>query len=132
MKKETRQQLATKIDRATATRSALGEDIVRWREQMKTAVPNPPAATMFTVDVRFSLRGNTYQFLVLRHGDRWYTTGSKAEHKMFPSWAAFVEWLESEEVYSHSDLEVLQAAGHAFNLDTGAYVDVTQHTNVPF
>lgn len=117
-------QIQRNIDDAKAAKSALDRSIHEWEKLKKSAVIAQPATgIMFTINVRFEFRGKEYQFLVLRHGERWYTTGTTPQTKMFPSWAKFVEWLE-EDVYQHSDLELLQSAGTAFNLDTGLFVKV--------
>lgn len=118
-------QIQRNIDDAKAAKSALDRSIYEWEKQKKSAVVSEPAVgTMFTISVRFEFRGKDYQFLVLRHGERWYTTGTTPKTKMFPSWVKFVEWLEGEDVYQHSDLEVLQSAGTAYNLDTGLMVNI--------
>lgn len=95
------------------------------RNQLKkaaaTAIPAEPAGhTMFTVSVRYSMHGKRYQFLILRHGKDYFTTGTKAEHQHFSSWAALCDWLEGPDIYDHTDLEILRSAGKVVSFDSGA------------
>lgn len=91
------------------------------QRQAQTALPaEPPNYTMFTVSVRFKMRGQRYQFLILRSGKKYFTTGTKVEHRMFDSWEKLCEWLEGPDVYDHSDLEILQSSGKAVSFTSGA------------
>jgi len=90
-------------------------------EQARTAIPaEPPNHTMFTVGVRFKMRGARYQFLILRSGRKYFTTGTKEGQMKFDSWADLIGWLEGPEVYDHTDIEILRSAGIGVSFDTGA------------
>ena len=99
----------------------------------KVALPaEPPSSnTMFTVSVRFTMRGKRYQFLILRSGGRYWTTGSGAEHKRFDSWEQLCQWLEGPSVYDHTNIEILKGAGRVVSFDTGTIVDEDKQ-QVPF
>lgn len=94
------------------------KDLVK---QLKTALPAEPLGhTMFSVDVKFKMHGKSYQFLILRNGDHYFTTGTKQDQQVFSSWETLCEWLEGPEVYSHSDIEILQGKGAVVSFDSGA------------
>jgi hypothetical protein len=91
------------------------------QRQAASAIPaEPHTFTMFTVAVKYKMRGKQYQFLILRNGPKYYTTGTKDGQKMFPSWESLCEWLDGPDVYSHSDLEILASSGKAVSFATGA------------
>lgn len=103
------------------------------QRQAATAIPAEPPSncTMFSVDVQFKFRGKRYQFLVLRSGSKYFTTGSGPEHKKFENWAALCAWLEGPDVYTHSDLEVLKSGGTAVSFESGGLVTLSPDP-VPF
>jgi hypothetical protein len=104
------------------------------QKQLATALPAEPPSncTMFTVSVRFKMRGKRYQFLILRSGGRYWTTGTGADHKRFESWQKLCEWLESPDVYDHSDIEVLKGSGQQVSFDTGTLVSERTIVEPPF
>lgn len=105
---------------------------VELQEQKAKAIPGEPRTfSMFSVAVRFKMRGKFYQYLILRNGTQYFTTGTKDGQKMFPSWEALVAWLEGPDVYSHSDLEILSSAGKVVSFTSGA-VERTGQTPAPF
>ena len=114
------------IDHELRTNTELMTALRHRRNQLKKerqkAIPSepPPNFTMFTVAVRFKMRGTRYQFLILRHGGVYFTTGGRPEHAQFSSWEALCEWLEGPEVYDHSDLEILKASNAAVSFTSGA------------
>lgn len=90
------------------------------QRDLRKAIPAEPRGhTMFTVAVRFTMHGQHYQYLILRNGEKYFTTGTKDPQKMFTSWAALCEWLEGPDVYSHSNLEILTSAGKVISFDSG-------------
>lgn len=81
-------------------------------EIKKVDIPNPPprgAGDMFVVSVQFAPHGQHYTYLLTRSGVRWYTTGTKEDQKMFPSWEALCAWLET--THWHSNLGQLAEVG---------------------
>jgi hypothetical protein len=92
--------------------------------KQKVALPaEPPSSyTMFTVSVRFNMRGRHYTFLILRSGGKYWTTGSGAEHKRFDSWEQLCQWLEGPKVYSHTNIEMLTGSGQVVDFNTGTIV----------
>jgi hypothetical protein len=96
----------------------------------KVALPaEPPSSyTMFTVGVRFTMRGKRYQFLVLRSGRQYWTTGTGAEHKRFDSWEKLCEWLEGPTVYDHTNIEILTGSGQVVDFNTGTIVPEDNQT----
>jgi hypothetical protein len=73
--------------------------------------PAPPesAGDMFRVIIRFSTQGPNYTYLLARVGDRWYTTGTVEDQKVFASWEKLCEWINSTAWHSH--VERLQVTG---------------------
>jgi hypothetical protein len=120
----TKAQIAHELKLNTELINTLHRSRAFLQKQMATALPAEPPSncTMFTVSVRFKMRGTRYQFLILRSGKKYFTTGTKAEHAKFDSWQALCEWLEGPDVYDHSDIEVLKGAGQQVSFDTGTLV----------
>lgn len=105
---------------------------VELQRQAKTALPvEPHTFSMFTIDVKFKMRGKSYQFLVLRTAGGYFTTGN-AKHGYFPTWEKFCEWLEGPDVYNHSDLEILQSSGKAVSFTSGAIERMDPAGEPPF
>lgn len=98
-----------------------------------TAFPVEPPnnCTMFTVDVKFQFRGKRYQFLILRSGGKYFTTGTSPTHQKFETWEDLCKWLEGDDVYSHSNLEVLKSAGVVVSFESGG-LETIPTEDVPF
>ena len=121
----TKAQIEHELRLNTELINTLQRSKVFLQKQLATALPaEPPSSnTMFTVSVRFAMRGKRYQFLILRSGGRYWTTGSGAEHKRFDSWEQLCQWLEGPSVYDHTNIEILKGAGRVVSFDTGTIVD---------
>lgn len=101
-------KLEAELDSNLTLQQTLAQEEGRLRADIrKYDIPDEPPARhdMFRVAVQFSARGPQYSYLLTRSGGRWFTTGTKEEHKVFPSWAALCEWLNG--TYWHSRLDVL-------------------------
>lgn len=121
MERQTKAQIAHELRLNAELQDQLRKRRIELEKDMKTAIPvEPHTFTMFSVDVKFSMRGKSYQFLILRAGTKYFTTGSTDKSAVFESWEALVNWLEGPDVYAHSDLEILQSAGKVVSFDTGA------------
>lgn len=76
-------------------------------EAKALAIPPKPDRAFWRVDVKFTQYGSTYTYLLMKHGERWYTTGQDDKTQKFQSWRKLWEWLEGPDVYAHSRLQVL-------------------------
>lgn len=96
------------LEQVLARATNLSEEINRLiEESKKPEIPTAPLGHRFSIQVRYSRRGRDYEYLILRIGNRYYTTGIGEDTKMFPSWRALVRWLQSDEVYWHGALWTL-------------------------
>lgn len=71
-------------------------------------IPSAPprdAGDMFLVEVMFADSGRIFEYLLKRVGDRWFTTGTKDDQKVFNSWLELCQWLNSTQW--HSNLSML-------------------------
>lgn len=117
----TKAQIAHELQSNAQLQEMLRQRRLELQQLERKAIPAEPLNyLMFTVAVRFKMRGKRYQYLILRNGNAYFTTGTNTGQKMFPDWEALVAWLEGPEVYSHSDFEILQSAGKVVSFDTGA------------
>ena len=116
----TKAQIEHELRLNTELINTLQRSKVFLQKQLATALPaEPPSSnTMFTVSVRFAMRGKRYQFLILRTERGYYTTG-KDSHGYFPDWRALCQWLEGPDVYSHTALEILKSSGKGLSFETG-------------
>lgn len=129
----TKAQIAHELEVNTGLMSALRTRRNQLKKQMQTALPaEPPNHTMFTVSVRFKMRGQRYQFLILKSAGHYWTTGTKKDQQVFSSWEALCEWLEGPDVYDHSDLEILQSSGKAVSFTSGAIERMDPAGEPPF
>lgn len=95
---------------------ALLDEAAKLEKQAKQEeLPPVPTGNFWRVDVKFSPGGSTYTYLLLRHGQKWYTTGVDERTAVFKSWNALWEWLEGPDVYSHSELQRLIHSGSTTN-----------------
>lgn len=120
----TKAQIAHELRTNNELMNALRYRRGQLQQMAKKALPaEPPSScTMFTVSARFTMRGKRYQFLILRSGGHYWTTGTRQDQQVFSSWETLCEWLEGPDVYDHSDIEVLKGAGMQVSFDTGELV----------
>lgn len=97
------------------------QDLLRAQKVALPAEP-PSSYTMFTVSLRFKMRGQRYQFLILRSAGHYFTTGTKKDQQVFSSWDSLCEWLEGPEVYDHTNIEILTGSGQVVDFNTGTIV----------
>lgn len=91
------------------------------QRQAQTALPaEPPNCTMFKVRVQFKRGGRLYEYLILKSGGHYWTTGTKQDQQVFSSWETLCEWLEGPDVYSHSDIHILQNTGRVVSFTSGS------------
>jgi hypothetical protein len=106
-------KLESELDSNLNLQKMLREEEIRLRQDIRKAdIPNQPpagAGNMFRVIVRFANGGPDYTYLLARVGDRWFTTGTSEEQKMFPSWQKLCEWINT--TYWHSHVERLVVTG---------------------
>lgn len=96
----------------TLQRTLKAEEEALRADIRKFDIPNPPpprAGDMFRVAVQFGAGQTVYTYLLARSGDRWFTTGTREEHKVFESWDALCAWLNT--TYWHSNVERLVVTG---------------------
>lgn len=100
MAQSTQQKLAALKNKA----ENLAAEIANLERAVKKAErPEPsPGDYKWQISVKFRQGGSVYTYLVLRHGDRYYTTGTNQSDRVFASWDEFLTWLDS--AYSHSKL----------------------------
>ena len=83
--------------------SSLAAEIANLERKIKTARPAPPLTQRaWTVGVRFTRNGSLYTYLILRHGGKFYTTGTNVQDSVFNNWDDLLVWLDS--VKEHSAL----------------------------
>ena len=106
-------KLEAELDGNLSLQQVLKAEEERLRADIRRHdVPPPPPASagdMFRVIVRFAQNGQGYTYLLARSGDRWFTTGTKEEHKVFADWEALCTWLGT--TFWHSHVERLQVTG---------------------
>lgn len=131
--RQTKAQIAHELKLNEGLLSSLMERRNQLKRDLQTAFPaEPPSYTMFTVSVRFKMRGSRYQFLILRSGKKYFTTGTKIEHRMFDSWEQLCEWLEGPDVYEHSNIEILQGAKKVVSFESGRIENEDPAGQAPF
>lgn len=132
MTRMTKAQIENELRLNTELMDTLRRSRAFLQEQAKSAIPAEPPSifTMFTVAVRFKMRGKRYQFLILRAGGTYWTTG-KDKNASFPSWEALCAWLEGPDVYDHSPVEILQGAGKVVSFESGR-IESESTGQVPF
>lgn len=92
------QQLADLVRQHTE----MGDTIEVLRRKVKTQRKSPPTGqSMWSIDVRFTSNGTAYKYLILRHGARYYSTGT-GEDRVFYSWDSLLGWLDG--VSAHGPL----------------------------
>lgn len=128
--RQTKAQIDQELQLNRTLIEKLRERQVELLAQQKVALPaEPPSScTMFTVSVRFKMRGRRYQFLILRSGGRYWTTGTSPGHKRFDSWEKLCNWLEGPEVYDHTNIEILTGSGQVVDFNTGTIVSEDNQT----
>jgi hypothetical protein len=97
------QQLTDLKRQHKATHENLGylaERIAELDKKVK-ARRTPPDSKQFawSIDVRFTPDGKLYQYLILRAGEVFYTTGTGLDGKFY-TWGTLLEWLDG--MASHS------------------------------
>jgi len=98
---------------AAAAKRIAGEQLIEEANELeaRAAVLRRPEPSKgqgrWAIDVRFTTGGKLYQFLVLRAGNRYYTTGT-GEASVFPSWRSFLAWLDAN-VVEHSAMIPLES-----------------------
>ena len=109
-------KLEAELDSNLTLRKVLEQEEARLRAEIKRAdVPPPPpssAGDMFRVIVRFSDGGPNYTYLLARSGDRWYTTGTSPDQKVFSSWEKLCGWINSTAWHSHVERLQVTGKGH--------------------
>lgn len=81
------------------------EDVAAQIKAAQTLPPPPAEQAMWSINVRFSPGGRAYRFLILRVGDRFFTTGT-GDQSRFESWRELVDWLGT--VHEHGPLRPLR------------------------
>jgi hypothetical protein len=111
--KQAVRRLESQLDANLTLQQVLKQEEERLRQDIRKAdVPNPPppsAGNMFRVIVQFASGQPMYTYLLARNGDRWYTTGTKDDQKLFDSWEKLCDWLNA--TYWHSHVERLVITG---------------------
>lgn len=110
---------------AKALLGQLEEELEEIEEKLAVAYPAEPGQghDRFRVLVQFGgPRSKKYEFLLLRSMGKWFTTGTADENKVFPSWAALLDWLDGPDVRWHSDLQRLKLDAVAWHLRTGELI----------
>ena len=81
----------------------LAAEIANLERKVKASRATPPPADQntWTIDVRFNPNGGLYNYLILRHGGVFYTTGTGTDGKFF-TWGSLLDWLDG--MASHSAL----------------------------
>lgn len=105
-----RRELNSMLTQAKQLSDALNDQEARERQ----AAPPEPEHSLFRISVQFNPGGVKYEYLVVRSGRRYYTTGSQANQKVFQNWQAFTTWLRTE-TYWHSGMEPLEVAPGKLN-----------------
>lgn len=132
--KENRAALMEKRRLAELLLDQIEEEIYDINERLEKAKPAEPGPghDRFSVLVKFGgPRSKEYEFLLLRSGGKWFTTGTSVQAKVFESWDALVDWLEGSDVKWHSDLQRLTLSSEAWSLQTGALI-VNGNGEAPF
>lgn len=94
-------KLEAELDSNLTLQQALRKEEAALRQDIKLAdrpEPTPSMGTKWWISVMFKAGGHEYDFLILRVGQTYYTTGTN-NSGVFPSWEAFVAWLDSETIY---------------------------------
>jgi hypothetical protein len=123
--KPSRSELLKAKANAEALLGQLEEEIQEIDEALDAARPAEPSAghDRFSVMVQFGgPRSKKYEFLLLRAGGKWYTTGATENCAAFEDWTALMEWLEGPDVRWHSDLQRLALANEAWSLSRGELI----------
>lgn len=84
----------------------LAREIAALERAIKRPAP-PEDQAAWTIEVRFTEGGKFYNYLILRHGGRFYTTGTNVQDSVFHSWDSLLNWLDS--AAGHSALIPLRA-----------------------
>ena len=106
MPRTKQQELAAtnkEIEGLLAKRERLAREI---REATDKPCP-PDDQNRWAIDVRFNKGGTLYTYLVMRHGRRYYTTGT-GDTGVFNTWKDFLRWLDND-IAEHSALIPLRA-----------------------
>lgn len=109
--KQKLRKLESELEANLSLQRRLREEAADLRNDIKKVdVPDEPpvnAGNMFLVEIQYTGGTNAtmYEYLLMRCGKRWYTTGVKDEHKIFNSWLELCTWLNS--TYWHGGLSTL-------------------------
>lgn len=109
-KRNTMETNTERAARRVAEKTRQIEKLTSEIDQILIAESRPEPSSnqsRWAIDVRFSRTGKLYQYLVLRVGGKYYTTGG-GEHAMFPSWKALLQWLD-QDVVEHSAMIPLES-----------------------
>jgi hypothetical protein len=123
--KPSRSELLKAKANAEALLGQLEEQIQEIDEALEVAYPAEPGPNhdRFSVLVQFGgPRSKKYEFLLLRSGGKWFTTGTGNDTKVFESWTALLDWLDGPDVRWHSDLQRLKVDMTAWDLRRGELV----------
>ena len=123
--KESRATLIEKRRLAELLLDQIEEEICEIDERLEKAKPAEPGPghDRFSLLVQYGgPKSQKYEFLLLRKGKTWYTTGAGVDAKVFQSWDAVVDWIEGPNIKWHSDLQRLTLSSEAWSLESGTLV----------
>lgn len=123
--KESRATLIEKRRLAELLLDQIEEEIYEIDERLEKAKPAEPGPghDRFSLLVQYGgPKSQKYEFLLLRKGKTWYTTGAGVDAKVFQSWDAVVDWIEGPNIKWHSDLQRLTLSSEAWSLESGTLV----------
>jgi hypothetical protein len=110
---------------AQALLGQLEEELQEIEEALEVAYPAEPGPghNRFSVLVQYGgPRSKKYEFLLLRCGGKWFTTGASEDSAAFENWNALLDWLDGPDVKWHSDLQRLKLDVVAWDLRKGELV----------
>jgi hypothetical protein len=124
--KATTADIRAELESLDGLAAKLVERRMQLEQALATSKPTEPGPghDRYSVQVQFAPRGKKYEFLLLRSGYRWYTTGTSEKTAVFYSWDQLVDWLTGPDVHWYSELRVLTKSGLAYSFGMGKVVDI--------
>jgi hypothetical protein len=114
---ETREQRTKRLQREIDSLEAQAQQRLDLAERKREVLyrqtsrsSEPTEHSMFMSRVKFRGTSILYTFLFLKTPVGYYTTGS-GRNASFRTWDSLLDWLDSEDVESHTGLEAIVATG---------------------
>lgn len=106
-------KLEAELDSNLTLQQDLKKEEVLLRKDIKladTPEPTPSMGTKWWISVQFHSGAKEYDYLVMRVGDVYYTTGT-GKSAVFRTWWEFVAWLDAETIYHSAMVPLITTSG---------------------